>query len=93
MTDPARIARRARVHGRVQGVFFRDSTRELAQRVGVAGWVRNEGDGTVAAHLEGAPDAVEAVLAFLRVGPPHAAVDRVEVASAPDEGLTAFEVR
>ena len=49
------------VHGRVQGVFFRDSTRECAERHGVAGWVRNRDDGTVEALLEGPAEAVQAV--------------------------------
>ncbi len=74
-------------------MFFRDSTRTAADRAGVAGWVRNERDGTVQAHLEGAPEAVESVLAFLRDGPPHAWVTSVEVRTVPEQGLAGFEVR
>jgi acylphosphatase len=52
------VARRVVVHGSVQGVFFRDTTRRHAESRGVAGWVRNRSDGTVEAHFEGEPDAV-----------------------------------
>src|SRR4051794_29776215 len=65
MPDEHRIRRRAIVHGNVQGVFFRDSTRERANAHGVAGWVSNRADGAVEAVLEGAPDAVQQVLHFL----------------------------
>ena len=65
----AAIRRRVKAHGRVQGVFFRDSTREEAQTRGVAGWVRNCEDGTVEAVFEGEPDDVEALVWFVRSGP------------------------
>jgi len=81
------------VHGRVQGVFFRDTTRRRAEAQGAAGWVRNRPDGTVEAVFEGDPDAVEAVIAFCREGPRGAGVERVEVSEEEPEGLTAFEVR
>ena len=87
------IRRRAIVRGRVQGVFYRASTRDAALAAGVAGWVRNRPDGTVEAALEGDPAAVEAVLAFLRSGPPHARVDAVDVAEEPPEALAGFEIR
>src|ERR1700753_2845044 len=79
MTDENRIRRRAIVHGNVQGVFFRDSTRQRADAHGVAGWVRNRSDGAVEAVLEGAPEAVDRLLRFLETGPPHASVDHVDV--------------
>ena len=87
------IRRRAVVHGNVQGVFFRDSTRESARRHGVNGWVRNRPDGAVEAVLEGHPYAVEQVLRFLRDGPPHADVEQVEVHEEAPEALESFEVR
>ncbi|HET7051117.1 MAG TPA: acylphosphatase [Solirubrobacteraceae bacterium] len=93
MPDEARIRRRAIVHGRVQGVFFRDSTRQRANAHGVAGWVSNRSDGAVEAVLEGPPEAVDRVLRFLETGPPHAAVDRVDVSDEEPEGLTGFSVR
>ena len=69
------------VSGRVQGVWFRQSTRQRADELGLAGWVRNLPDGRVEAVLEGSDDAVRAGLDFLRAGPPHARVEDVEVAS------------
>ena len=87
------IRRRAVVHGRVQGVFFRDSTRERARAHGVAGWVRNRSDGVVEAVLEGPAKDVERVLRFLETGPPRAHVDSVEVSEEDPEGLSGFEVR
>ena len=87
------IRRRVRVHGWVQGVFFRDSTRREAARRGVAGWARNCADGTVEAVFEGDPAAVEALVAFTRKGPGHARVERVEVAEEDPEGLRGFQIR
>jgi acylphosphatase len=80
------------VHGRVQGVFFRDTTRRMAQSRGVSGWVRNNPDGTVEAAFEGATDAVEAMVQFAREGPRGAVVAEVEVVDEEPEGLTAFRV-
>jgi acylphosphatase len=81
------------VHGYVQGVFFRDSMRRLAAQHGVAGWVRNNPDGSVEAIVEGDPDAVERLVTFARQGPRGAEVERVEVAEEEPEGLTGFAVR
>ncbi|MBM4310946.1 MAG: acylphosphatase [Deltaproteobacteria bacterium] len=69
---------RARVSGRVQGVFFRAETREQAQRLGLCGWVRNLPDGRVELLAEGDAQAVRSLIAWCRTGPPHARVDRVE---------------
>ena len=88
-----RVRRRAVVHGRVQGVFFRDTARREAESAGVAGWVANRMDGTVEAVLEGPADAVDRVLAFLRRGPRRAEVERVDVAEEEPEGLSGFQVR
>jgi acylphosphatase len=67
------------VSGRVQGVFFRMETKRAADRLGVSGWVRNLNDGTVEAVFEGSRDLVQAGLDWCRQGPPHAAVDDVQV--------------
>jgi acylphosphatase len=88
----ARIRRRVTAHGRVQGVFFRDSTREEAERRGVAGSVRNTGDGTVEAVFEGDEAAVDALVEFCRSGPGSADVERVDVEEEEPEGLEGFEV-
>ena len=87
------IRRRVVVRGRVQGVFFRDSTRRRAQSRGVAGWVRNTPEGAVEAVFEGEADAVESMVRFASEGPGHADVYDVEVVEEDAEGLTGFEVR
>jgi acylphosphatase len=81
------------VHGHVQGVFFRDATVRRAVERGVAGWVRNNPDGTVEAVFEGDPDAVDAMVRFAHEGPRGAIVERVEVIEEEPEGLTRFGVR
>ena len=81
-----------RAHGRVQGVFFRDSVRREAARRGVAGWARNCWDGTVEAVFEGDPDAVAALVELCRSGPGHAEVSRLEVHDEEPEGLSRFDV-
>jgi acylphosphatase len=87
------VARRVVVHGRVQGVFFRESTRRRAYRAGVAGWVRNNDDGSVEALFEGDPDDVELLVRFAGIGPSGAYVDRVDVEDVEPEDLRGFEVR
>ena len=87
------IRRHVVVHGRVQGVFFRDSTREQAESEGVAGWVANRGDGAVEAVFEGSSAAVEGMVEFCRSGPSSADVDDVEVSDEEPEGLEGFQVR
>lgn len=84
---------RATVHGTVQGVGFRWATVERARELGVLGWVRNQDDGTVYVHAEGAPDALAAFLGFLGEGPPAAAVDDVEVGEVKVEGHEQFAQR
>jgi acylphosphatase len=88
------VRRHIRAHGRVQGVFFRDSVRRAAQSRGVAGWARNCADGTVEAVFEGPVDAVDSLIALCRSGPGHAEVSALDVAvGEPVEGLAGFEVR
>jgi acylphosphatase len=87
------VRRRVVVHGRVQGVFFRDTTRRQAQSRGVAGWVRNRADGAVEAVFEGAPDAVDALVRFAHDGPRGAEVERVDVFEEEPEGLSGFDAR
>jgi acylphosphatase len=87
------VARHVVVHGRVQGVFFRETTRHRAYRAGVAGWVRNNADGTVEAVFEGEPDDVEVMVHFAGIGPSGAYVERVDVDEIEPEGLRGFEVR
>jgi acylphosphatase len=74
-----KVTRRLRIHGRVQGVWYRESMRQQAQQHGVTGWVRNRGDGTVEAVVQGDAPAVERMIDWARQGPPSAAVERVDV--------------
>jgi len=87
------VRRRVVVHGLVQGVFFRDSVRRQASRTGVSGWVRNTAEGAVEGVFEGAPEAVERLVAFCRDGPRGARVDRVEVIDETAEGISGFSIR
>lgn len=67
------------IHGHVQGVFFRNSMQREAQRLGIAGWVRNRSDGAVEAVVQGESDAVEAIVRWAHHGPEMAQVVRVDV--------------
>jgi acylphosphatase len=87
------IRSRVVVHGHVQGVFFRDSTRRLAQQHGVAGWVTNRRDGAVEAVFEGEPDDVERLVRFMHDGPRGAVVEKIDVLEEKPEGLEGFRVR
>lgn len=87
------VRQRVLVSGRVQGVFFRDSCQRMAVAHGVAGWVRNRGDGRVEAVFEGAAEGVERLVAWVRHGPPEAQVTGVETQVEPPEGLTGFAIR
>jgi acylphosphatase len=87
------IRRRVLVSGRVQGVWYRQTTADTARRAGVAGWVRNLPDGRVEAVFEGEAAAVVAMIAWCSDGPPAARVDGVDVVSEHPLGATGFEVR
>ena len=87
-----RVTRRLGIRGRVQGVFFRESMRREAARLGVTGWVCNRRDGSVEAVVQGTPAAVEAITAWARRGPPDAAVAGVEVGEAEGD-FFGFEKR
>ncbi len=80
------------IHGRVQGVWYRDSMRREAEVLGVNGWVRNRRDGTVEAMVQGAPDAVDALARWAQRGPERAAVERVQVEAGSSEH-TGFEIK
>jgi acylphosphatase len=88
-------ALRVWVNGRVQGVFFRDSTRQRAHELDLGGWVRNLGDGRVEALFVGSAEACEQGLEFVRTGPPGARVDTVEHRwETPPEPLpSSFRIR
>ena len=88
----ASTAVQVRVSGRVQGVAFRWEAQHAAQGFGVTGWVRNEPDGSVVAHVEGEPDAVNDMVVWLRAGPPAARVTNVAVRDAAPTGADSFEI-
>ena len=85
-----KITRHLVISGRVQGVFYRESMRREAERLGVTGWMRNRRDGAVEAVVQGEEDAVEAMIAWTWTGPAAARVE--DVAVKPAEGMfTGFE--
>jgi len=91
--SPDAVAVRAIVRGRVQGVFFREATVGRANELGALGWVRNAEDGSLLVHAEGADEAVEQLIDFLRKGPPAAQVEDVEVEEVKAEGHEQFAIR
>jgi acylphosphatase len=92
--DLPRVARALLVTGRVQAVSFRWSLRKIAERHGVHGWVANRDDGSLEAHLEGAPDAVETVEAWVHAGgPPAAEITDVVVREVAPDGSNGFVIR
>ena len=85
---------RFRVTGRVQGVFFRASARQVGEGLGLRGWVRNRGDGAVEGHLQGDGATVAAMLDWCREGPPGAVVERLTREPVPvDTNLAGFTIR
>jgi acylphosphatase len=84
---------RVLISGRVQGVFFRDTCRRLAERHGVSGWVRNLPDGTVEAVFEGPAEDVRRLVDWSHRGPRSAVVEDVRVAAEQPEGLHGFRIR
>jgi acylphosphatase len=87
------VRRRIRVTGRVQGVWFRASAEREAARLGVAGFARNERDGSVTVEAEGPAPAVDAMVAWCRSGPPRAEVAGVEVTDCDPQGTATFRSR
>ena len=94
MTQPDLVQRRVVVSGRVQGVFFRQTTRDLARQHGLRGWVLNRPDGRVEAVFQGPAAAVERMIGWCHDGPPGAAVTSVEVREEqPAESFPGFAIR
>lgn len=86
------IARRLEIRGHVQGVFFRESMRAEAARLGVTGWVRNRKDGSVEAFVQGEKEAVDELETWAQEGPPAARVENVRAENAkPDASITDFK--
>ncbi|MNZ23240.1 Acylphosphatase [compost metagenome] len=89
----ARICLHGFVSGLVQGVFYRQSTQEQAERLDIDGWVRNLEDGRVEVMLEGEEQAVRELESWLRQGPPKAEVSSVELREMNPQGIAGFIVR
>ena len=89
----ATVARKVRIYGRVQGVFFRQWAVNQARNLGVSGWVRNCPDGTVEAHVMGDEDAVSKMVEAMRQGPSQARVEDMTVESIEPEEANGFSVR
>jgi len=87
------IRRRVVVHGRVQGVFFRDTCRRQARARRVSGWVANREDGAVEAIFEGEAAAVQALVHWARKGPPQAYVTKLEITEEEPRGERGFSAR
>jgi acylphosphatase len=86
------VAKSFRARGRVQGVYFRDTLRQEAERAGVGGWVRNRPDGDVEGVLEGDEETVAALLVLIRRGPGRARVEALDVEDAEPEGTGEFRI-
>ena len=86
------VAKRVVVRGRVQGVFFRASAREMATSYGVSGSATNRSDGSVELVFEGSEDAVDRAVAWCRHGPEYARVDAIEVDDTAPQGASGFTV-
>ncbi|NPA93808.1 MAG: acylphosphatase [Thermodesulfobacteria bacterium] len=83
----------AKVTGKVQGVFYRASTRDTARALGLTGWVKNMPDGSVELEAQGPEDKLEQLVIWLNQGPPYSRVDKVLVTEIPPvEGETEFVV-
>ena len=87
------IGRKLRIHGEVQGVFYRGWSAESARALGLRGWVRNRTDGTVEMLVEGEAAAVDTFIARCRQGPPSARVDRIDEEPAVESAPDRFEKR
>lgn len=87
-----KVTKHLSITGKVQGVWYRESMRQAAEGLGITGWVRNRGDGSVEAVAHGTAEAVQALIDWAWDGPPAAEVAHIEVRE--DEGtFTAFEKR
>lgn len=86
------IARSIHCMGKVQGVYYRASTKEVARDLGLYGWVKNQADGSVLIHVEGQEEAINQLVSWCKQGPRFAEVEAVEVIEAEVEGYTTFDI-
>ncbi len=86
------IAKSIQCVGKVQGVYFRASTKETAKTLGIRGWVKNQMDGSVLIHAEGEEEALDQLIGWCEKGPVYAEVKSVEVNDSVYEGFKSFEI-
>ena len=87
------VTRKLRIHGEVQGVFYRAWSVETARSLGLCGWVRNRRDGSVEMVVRGEDETVRQFVERCREGPPAARVDRIDIEDATEEVPAGFEKR
>ncbi len=92
MESSGLLHKRLQIFGRVQGVYYRASTQQEAERLGVSGWVKNRPDGSVEAEAHGPDSAVTALIAWCQYGPPGARVERMEVTDCPPMTGADFQI-
>ena len=80
-------------HGKVQGVWYRASTRKQALQLGLCGWAKNCPDGTVEIHAEGEKEILELFINWCRKGPPAAQVSSLDIEWVESQAMTTFDIR
>jgi len=81
-----------KIYGQVQGVFFRQGVKDMALELGLAGFVRNEPDGSVYLEIEGEESALEKMAEFCRKGPPGAKVNSLDISEGAVQNFTGFNI-
>ena len=87
-----KISKRIKVIGKVQGVFYRKTTQDMAKELGLVGWVKNDEDGSVLAEVEGNREDVQALEAWMRKGPDDAIVDDFLEEEIEERGYSEFKI-
>ena len=87
------VSKKLRIHGEVQGVFYRAWSAEQARDLGLSGWVRNRRDGTVEMLVAGEEAVVQRMIALCRDGPPAARVERIDIEDVREQTPSGFEKR
>lgn len=82
---------KVKIHGLVQGVFYRANTRDKAKQIGVTGWVKNMPDNTVEAVFEGEADKVDEMIEWCKTGPPSAEVEKIEILENEQVEINSFK--
>ncbi|NVK27080.1 MAG: acylphosphatase [Flavobacteriia bacterium] len=84
---------RITIYGKVQGVFYRKSTQQKAQQLGLVGWVMNQSDGSVQAEIQGDENLLNEMVDWCWQGPPASDVIKIDKTEVPVESDSAFEIR